>query len=63
MNNKLFNFPGGDLSKSEFNEAMDGLIDKGLAKKVIIDNVEYFQLTSMGECVGEHLNSNQSTKN
>lgn len=63
MKNKLFGFPGGDWSKKEFDEAIRGLIEKGLAEKVLFENKEYFQLTAIGEVVGKHMTSNSCDRN
>lgn len=63
MSKKLFDSSSGNWSVEEFNEAMIGLIAKGLAEKVMIGNREYFQLTHMGEIVGKHIGSDPSTKN
>jgi len=56
MKNKLFNFSHDmNMSESDFNEAMEGLIHKGFAEKILIDDKQYFQLTPMGELMNKHL--------
>lgn len=61
--NKLFSFPGGDWIKSEFDEAMNGLINKGLAERVMVEGKEFFCLTSAGESVSVHMHTDPSTRN
>lgn len=52
-----------DMSDSEFEVAMSGLLDKGLVEKLIINGIEHYLLTEIGAEVGAHLNSEPSTRN
>ncbi len=59
MKNKVFGFPGGDFSKKDFDEAMKGLIEKGLAVSV----GDKFELTDLAEIVHQHLTSDSTMRN
>lgn len=63
MSEKLFSFPGGDWNEKEFNEAMNGLIDKGLAKRVLVGKKEFFSITDLGEVVSRHMHADPSMRN
>lgn len=63
MKKNLFGFPGGEWLEKDFAEAMQGLIDKGLAEKILLENKELFQITTLGSIVGKHLVSDMSSKN
>jgi hypothetical protein len=63
MNEKLFGFPGGDWNENEFNEAMNGLIEKGLAKRVVVGNKEFFSINALGEVVSRHMHTDPGMKN
>ena len=63
MSEKLFSFPGGDWSEIEFNEAMRGLIDKGLAKRVVVGDKEFFSITALGEVVSNHMHADPDMRN
>lgn len=52
-----------DLSDEEFEVAMSGLISKGLAEKIIINNEIHYMITDLGLAVGSHLDSDPSTQN
>ena len=52
MSNKIFGFPGGDWNEDDFYQAMDGLIDKGLAKKI---GNQLFEITDLGRVVSLHM--------
>jgi len=63
MSDKLFDFPGGDWDEDEFNEAMSGLIEKGLAKRVVVGNKEFFSITALGEVVSRHMHADPGMRN
>jgi len=64
MSDNLFGFPGGeDWNEDEFNEAMNGLIEKGLAKRVMVGNKEFFSITALGEAVSRHMHADPKMKN
>lgn len=52
-----------DLSSSDFDKAISGLLDKGLVEKLIIDGVEHFILTDIGAAIGQHMDSDPSKQN
>lgn len=59
----LFRHLDVDLSEEEFNETMQGLIDKSLARKVFNEGVEYFEITDLGKAISLHLDSDPALKN
>jgi len=52
-----------DMSETEFETAMLGLIQKGLAEKILIDNETHYMITDLGLLVGSHLDSDPATQN
>jgi hypothetical protein len=52
-----------EMSESEFEKAMIGLIQKGLAEKIIINGEDHYMITDMGLEVGSHLDSDPSSWN
>lgn len=44
---------GKDVELAEINEAIQGLLKKGLVEKVIVDGVESYKLTPLGKQVTE----------
>lgn len=52
-----------DMSDSEFNTAMSGLLDKGLVEEFIIDGIVYYMITDLGLKIGSHLDSDPKTQN
>lgn len=65
MNNRKAPFSKNDveMSNEEFEIAMRGLIDKGLAEKIIVDNEIHYIITDLGLAVGSHLDSDPETQN
>lgn len=65
MNNRKAPFSKDDveMSDEEFEIAMRGLIDKGLAEKIIVDNETHYIITDLGLAVGSHLDSDPATQN
>ena len=65
MNNRKAPFSKDDveMSDEEFEIAMRGLIDKGLAEKIIVDNEIHYIITDLGLAVGSHLDSDPATQN
>ena len=52
-----------DMSELEFETAMLGLIQKGLAEKIIINDEIHYMITDLGLAVGSHLDSDPTTQN
>lgn len=63
MNKNLFSFSDSDLTEEEFNEAMHGLINKGLAVCTVIKDKEFFSLTQLGKIVSGHTRTDPSKRN
>jgi hypothetical protein len=63
MNKNLFSFPFAGMTKNDFNEAMTGLIDKGLAIRVMLEGKEFFSLTPLGQVVNKHARGDASKRN
>lgn len=63
MSKLLKYVPGTDMTEEEFNETVQDLIDKSLAEKTVVDDIEYVRLTAFGEVVSQHLDSDPSMKN
>lgn len=63
MNKNLFSFSDFDMTEEEFNEAMYGLINKGLAVRTVIKNKDFFYLTSLGKTVRGHTYTDPSKRN
>jgi DNA-binding HxlR family transcriptional regulator len=64
MKNEPFAYsPTSGMSQKDFDEAIDGLIEKGMVQKVVIDGEVQYKLTALGQAVGGHLDSNHSDKN
>jgi hypothetical protein len=52
-----------EMSDEEFEIAVNGLIDKGMAEKIIIDNEIHYMITDLGLEIGSHLDSDPSNQN
>lgn len=52
-----------ELSVDEYYEAIQGLIDKGLVKKVVSDSEISYELTDIGYEIGSHLGSDPINQN
>jgi hypothetical protein len=51
------------MSEKDFNEAIQGLIEKGMVQEVMVAGKIQYQLTSFGQAIGLHLESDASTQN
>lgn len=63
MSKNLFSFPNSDMTEEEFNEAMSGLISKGLAVRTVVEDREFFFLTPLGQIVSSHTRTDPSQRN
>jgi hypothetical protein len=61
--NDLFTCEQLGMTVADFDEAMRGLIAKGLAEPVIVGDKTYYRLTIVGQQVGGHLTSNPEDRN
>ena len=52
-----------EMSDEEFEIAMNGLIEKGLAEKIIIDDEIHYMITDLGLAIGSHLDSDPCNQN
>jgi hypothetical protein len=61
MNKKApFNFSDSDLQKSEFDAAIQSLVEKGMVSTIVIDGEIHYQITDLGIMVGSHIDSDPS---
>lgn len=51
------------MSDQAFEEAMKGLLEKGLVEEKIIDGVKHYRVTSVGEVVYDHAKGDPSERN
>lgn len=51
------------MSEDEFNEAIQGLIEKGLVEEVMVDGEVQYRLTMVGQAVGAHMESEPAVRN
>ena len=51
------------LTNAQINEAIAGLIDKGLLVSIEKHGETYYKLTSLGEAYGSHMDSDPLTRN
>ena len=51
------------MSESDFDEAIKGLIEKGLVEEVMVDGEVHYRLTLEGQAVGQHMESNPADRN
>jgi hypothetical protein len=64
MKNEPFSYSEtSGMSKAEFDEAIQGLLEKGLVHEVVVDGEIEYQLTDMGTSVGHHLESDPNKRN
>lgn len=63
MKKNLFGFSDSDMTEEEFNEAMIGLISKGLAGRTVVEDKELFYLTPLGKIVSSHTRTDPSQRN
>lgn len=62
--NGLFNFDDNfDLSKSDFDKAVKGLIEHGLLESVVVDGEIFYKLNNLGLQVVSHLYTDNKFKN
>jgi hypothetical protein len=53
----------GNMTEEEFDEAISGLIDKGLLTVSYEDGEPIYELTQLGEVVHEHILSDPKERN
>ena len=64
MKNEPFSYSANSgMSEAAFDEAIQGLIEKGIVEEVVIDGEVHYQLTPLGLAIGPHLESDPSTQN
>jgi hypothetical protein len=52
-----------DYTDEEFDEAISGLLEKGLIEKSTKDGIIYYELTTLGNFISDHIYSELSTRN
>lgn len=64
MKNEPFSYSASSgMSEKDFDEAIQGLIEKGLVEEVMVDGEVQYRLTLVGQAVGHHMESDPTNRN
>jgi hypothetical protein len=53
----------GELTQVEFDEAIDGLLEKGVIETFILNGEVDYRLTAFGKQIAPHMDSNKKNQN